>query len=154
MFGNDRVKEYFKGINKEDKIIYHKSKTDTVEHAAVELSCDEDQICKTMAFIVGDEPIVISISGKSKIDNAKYKATFHKKAKMIPFEDVEKIIGHIPGGVCPFAVNDNVKVYLDNSLKKYNIVYAAGGSPDTTIGITIDELEKYSKFTSWVDVCK
>ena len=94
------------------------------------------------------------LKGDAKIDNAKYKSVFHKKAKMVPIDEVERIIGHIPGGVCPFAVNDGVKVYLDESLKRFDIVFAAAGSPETTIGVTIEELERFSLYDSWVDVCK
>lgn len=154
MIGSEKVREYFKSINEEDKIVVHSVKTDTVSNAAKELGCEEAQICKTMAFLVGEEAIVIAMTGDAKIDNAKYKSAFHKKAKMVPIDEVERIIGHIPGGVCPFAVNDGVKVYLDESLKRFDIVYAAAGSPETTIGVTIEEFERFSLYDSWVDVCK
>ena len=111
MSGSERVREYFKSINQDDKIVIHKDMTDTVSHAALELGCEEAQICKTMAFLVGEEAIVIAMTGDAKIDNAKYKSVFHKKAKMVPIDELERIIFHIPGGVCPFAVNDGVKVY-------------------------------------------
>lgn len=154
MNSSEKVREYLKKYNLDDRIVVHKDKTDTAVNAALELGCEVAQICKTMAFLVDDTPIVIAVTGDAKIDNAKYKATFHKKAKMIAFDDVLEVIGHIPGGVCPFGVNDNVKVYLDESLKRFDIVYAACGSPDTTIGVSIEELEKASNYVSWVNVCK
>ena len=153
MIGSEKVREYFKSINEEDKIVVHSVKTDTVSNAAKELGCEEAQICKTMAFLVGDNPIVVAMAGDAKIDNAKYKSTFHKKAKMVSLDEVEKIIGHIPGGVCPFAVNEGVKVYLDESLKAHNILYPSGGDTNWVIKISLEELKNSLDFT-WVDVTK
>lgn len=107
-----------------------------------------------MSFLVGEQPILIVTAGDTKIDNAKYRHFFGAKAKMIPGEEVEAIIGHAIGGVCPFAVNDNVKIYLDESLRRFETVFPAAGSPNSAIELTIPELEKYSNFLQWVDVCK
>jgi len=111
-------------------------------------------IAKTLSFLVGDQPILIVTAGNMKIDNSKYKKTFHKKAKMIPFRDVEQIIGHDVGGVCPFGINEGVQVYLDKSLQAYDYVYPACGSSNSAIKLTISELEQYSNYIEWVDVCK
>lgn len=154
MIGSEKVREYFKSINEEDKIVVHSVKTDTVSNAAKELGCEEAQICKTMAFLVGDNPIVVAMAGDAKIDNAKYKSTFHKKAKMVSLDEVEKIIGHIPGGVCPFAVNEGVKVYLDESLKRFDTVFPACGSNHNAIEISPSKMEEIVNCTKWVDVTK
>ena len=114
----------------------------------------EEEIAKTLSFIVDDKPILIVTSGDQKIDNPKYKAEFHTKAKMIPFDDVEKLTGHMVGGVCPFGVNDSVDVYLDVSLKRFDIVYPACGTPNSAAKLNIEELEKASSFKKWIDVCK
>lgn len=149
----DNVKKYFKKFNMEDKIIELTSSSATVEEAAKSLNTTEDEIAKTLSFITPD-PILIVVSGEARIDNKKFKEEFHTKAKMIPYDDVEEIIGHSPGGVCPFAIKDNVKVYLDNSLKKHEYVYPACGSGNSAIKLSIKELEKYSNYLEWIDVCK
>ena len=107
-----------------------------------------------MSFIVNDNPILVIVAGDKKIDNHKYKDEFKVKAKMISFDQVEEYIGHKAGGVCPFGINDNVRVYLDLSLKKYEYVYPACGTSNTAVKLLINELEKASKYIKWVDVCK
>ena len=150
----DKVKEYFKPLHMEDHILEFDVSSATVELAAEVLHCEGKRIAKTMSFLVGEQPILIVTAGDTKIDNAKYKHFFGTKAKMIPGDEVEKIIGHGIGGVCPFAVNDNVKIYLDESLRRFETVFPAAGSPNSAIELTIPELEKYSNFLQWVDVCK
>lgn len=150
----DKVKEYFKPLHMEDHILEFDVSSATVELAAEALHCEGKRIAKTMSFLVGEQPILIVTAGDTKIDNAKYKHFFGTKAKMIPGEEVESIIGHAIGGVCPFAVNDNVKIYLDESLQRFETVFPAAGSPNSAIELTIPELEKYSNFLQWVDVCK
>ena len=150
----DKVKEYFKPLHMEDHILEFDVSSATVELAAEVLHCEGKRIAKTMSFLVGEQPILIVTAGDTKIDNAKYKHFFGTKAKMIPGDEVEKIIGHGIGGVCPFAVNDNVKIYLDESLQRFETVFPAAGSPNSAIELTIPELEKYSNFLQWVDVCK
>ena len=150
----EKVKDYFKTFNMENRIIEFTSSRATVELAAQALNCDACSIAKTLSFLVGENPILIVCAGDVKIDNAKYKATFNTKAKMLEFEQVEPIIGHSVGGVCPFAINQNVKVYLDESLKRFETVFPACGSGNSAIELTIAELETYSNYTSWVDVCK
>ena len=101
-----------------------------------------------------DGPVLIITAGDAKIDNRKYKDFFHQKARMIPWEEVEEAVGHAPGGVCPFAVNDGVEVYLDASLRRFDTVYPAAGSSNSAIELTIPELERYAAPKGWVDVCK
>ncbi len=126
----------------------------TVGEAAIAVGVSEGEIAKTLSFIVDEKPILIVVAGDVKIDNAKYKAEYHAKAKMIPFEMVEELTGHSVGGVCPFGINEGVTVYLDESLKRFEIVYPACGSSNSAVKLTIPELEKSSGFTKWVDVCK
>lgn len=150
----EQVKEYFKKYKIESRIIELPTSSATVKEAAESLGTEEALIAKTLSFIVEDKPILIVAAGDAKIDNSKYKGQFHTKAKMIPFEDVNNLIGHNPGGVCPFAIKENVTVYLDESLKRFEHVYPACGSSNSAIKLTIEELEKYSNYTSWIDVCK
>ena len=150
----EQVKEYFKKYNMEDRIIELPTSSATVKEAAETLGTEEALIAKTLSFIVEDKPILIVAAGDAKIDNAKYKGFFHTKAKMIPFEDVNNLIGHNPGGVCPFAIKEDVTVYLDESLKRFEHIYPACGSSNSAIKLNIEELEKYSNYTTWIDVCK
>lgn len=149
-----QVKEFFKNINLEDRIVEHKEVSDTVENAAAVIGCMPKEIAKTMSFLIGEEPILITVSGDAKIDNSKYKSYFNQKAVMIPFNKVEELVGHNPGGICPFAVNENVKTYLDISLKRFDIVYTGAGNASSTVKVSIDELEKHSNSIDWIDVCK
>lgn len=126
----------------------------TVSEAARAIGCKEDEIAKTLSFLVDDKPILIVASGNARIDNRKFKDEFLQKAKMIAFEDVEKLIGHAVGGVCPFGVNADVDIYLDKSLKKFEIVYPACGSSNSAVKLTLNELETASAYKKWVDVCK
>ena len=149
-----KVKEYLKKYNYDDKIMEFDLSTATVEEASRELKCTPGEIAKSLSFIVNDDVIVIVVKGDNKIDNHKFKETFHVKAKMIDSDSVEELTGHTPGGVCPFGLNDNVKVYLDISLKKYEYVYPACGSANSAIKLSIPELEKLSNYVKWVDVTK
>ena len=150
----DRVREYFKKWNMEDRIMEFDVSSATVELAAAALHCEGARIAKTLSFHVGEQAILIVTAGDTKIDNAKYKATFGTKAKMLSFEEVEPLIGHGVGGVCPFGINDGVKVYLDESMKRFQTVFPACGSSNSAIELTIWELEQYSGYEKWVDVCK
>ena len=150
----DKVRDYFCKYQMDDKILEFDVSSATVELAAEALHCQGQRIAKTMSFFVGEQPILIVTAGDTKIDNAKYRHFFGAKAKMIPADEVEQIIGHAIGGVCPFAVNENVKVYLDESLKRFDTVFPAAGSSNSAIELTIPELEKYSNYLQWVDVCK
>lgn len=128
--------------------------TATVTEAAAALQVEPGMIAKTMSFLQGNKPVLILTEGTAKVDNRKYKDTFHIKAKMIPFEEVEDIIGHAPGGVCPFGINEGIEVYLDESLKKFNTVYPAAGNDHSAVKLTIPELELVAEANEWVDVCK
>lgn len=150
----ERVREYFKKWNMEKRILEFDVSSATVELAAAALHCEGARIAKTLSFHVGEQAILIVTAGDTKIDNAKYKATFGAKAKMLSFEEVEPLIGHGVGGVCPFGINDGVKVYLDESMKRFQTVFPACGSSNSAIELTISELEQYSGYEKWVDVCK
>lgn len=150
----EKVKEYFRQYGMEDKILEFDVSSATVELAAQALHCEGKRIAKTLSFMVNDSPILIVTAGDAKIQNAKYRAEFSCKAKMLSFEDVEPLIGHAVGGVCPFGVNEGVNVYLDESLKRFETVFPACGSGNSAIELTIPQLEKYSGFVKWVDVCK
>ncbi len=150
----DKVKEYFKQFDMEDRIIEFSVSSKTVELAAKALNCEPCRIAKTISFAAGDKVILVVAAGDTKIDNAKYKSHFGVKAKMLNFDEVENLVGHAVGGVCPFAVNNGVEIYLDNSLKRFNTVFPACGSSNSAIELTIEELEKYSCFKEWLDVCK
>ena len=150
----EKVRDYFAVCGMADRILEFDSSSATVELAANALNCEPCRIAKTLSFMVGEEPILIVAAGDAKIDNAKYKAKFGKKAKMLAPDEVVQLIGHAIGGVCPFAVNDGVTVYLDESLGRFATVFPACGSSNSAIELTIPELEKHSGFTGWVDVCK
>ncbi|MDD6385971.1 YbaK/EbsC family protein [Lactobacillus equicursoris] len=148
----DLVKDFFQDTDVD--VIELPESSATVALAAQALKTEPDQIAKTLSYLVNDQPILIVMAGEARTDNRKYKDTFHKKAKMIPFGQVEDYIGHAPGGVCPFAVKDNVKVYLDQSLKRHETVFPAAGSENSAVKLTIPQLEKYSGYEAWVDVTK
>ena len=150
----EKVREYFKSFGIEDRILEFEVSSATVELAAAVLGCEGKRIAKTLSFSVNGEPILIVAAGDAKIANPKYKAQFGTKAAMLSYEDAEKLIGHAVGGVCPFAVNEGVLVYLDESLKRFETVFPACGSSNSAIELSIPELEKYSGFKEWIDVCK
>lgn len=147
-----KVKEHLKKYNLDTKIIIHEEISDTVEHAAQIIGCKTGEIAKTMSFIVNDKIIVIVMSGDYKTSNSKYKEYFKTKAKMVPFNEVETLIGHAPGGVCPFGLNENIDIYLDESLRNFSKVYAAAGQINATIELTISELEKVTNYKEWIDI--
>lgn len=150
----EKVREYFKGYGIEDKILEFPVSSATVELAAKALNTEGCRIAKTLSFSVNESPILIVTAGDAKIDNKKYKTFFGAKAKMLSFDEVEEKIGHAVGGVCPFAINEGVKVYLDESIKRFPTVFPACGSSNSAIELTPAELEKYSNFIEWIDVCK
>ena len=150
----EKVRDYLKQHSMENKILEFNVSSATVKEAAIAVGCNENEIAKTLSFIVDEKPILIVVAGDCKIDNQKYKQTFNTKAKMIPFENVENLIGHSVGGVCPFGVNPEVTVYLDESLKRFEYIYPACGSSNSAIKLSINELEKTSNFLKWIDVSK
>lgn len=150
----EKVKEYFKGFGIEDRVLEFETSSATVELAAKAVGCEPGRIAKTLSFKIKEDPILIVTAGDEKIDNRKYKARFETKAKMLTAQEAETLVGHAVGGVCPFAVNEGVKVYLDESLKRFQTVFPACGSSNSAIELSIEEMEKYSAAAGWVDVCK
>lgn len=150
----EKVRGYFSELGIADRIQEFDVSSATVELAAKALGCEPDRIAKTLSFKVGEDCVLIVAAGACKVDNGKFKAQFHTKAKMLTPDEAREMVGHAVGGVCPFAVNDGVKVYLDVSLKKYQTVFPACGSSNSAIELTIEELDKYSKCLGWIDVCK
>ena len=137
-----------------DHVIELEASTATVTEAAEALHVEPGMIAKTMSFLQNDKAVLILTEGTARVDNRKYKDTFHIKAKMIPFDEVENIIGHAPGGVCPFGINEGIEVYLDESLKQFTTVYPAAGNDHSAVKLTIPELEQVAEANGWVDVCK
>ena len=150
----EAVKEFFKSHGMEQRVQEFEVSSATVELAAQALNCEPCRIAKTLSFMVNDAPVLIVAAGDAKIDNPKYKAQFATKAKMLTPEEAVSLIGHAVGGVCPFAVNEGVPVYLDESLKRFQTVFPACGSSNSAIELTLEELEKYSASVAWIDVCK
>ena len=149
-----RVKDYFRALGLEDRVLEFDVSSATVELAAQALGCQPCRIAKTLSFLADGRAILIVAAGDAKVDNPKYKAQFGTKAKMLTPQEAEELVGHAVGGVCPFAVNQGVTVYLDQSLKRFETVFPACGSGNSAIELSIPELEQYSGYTAWVDVCK
>ena len=150
----EKVRAYFEQFGIADRIKEFHESSATVELAAHALCTEPCRIAKTLSFMLDDKAILIVTAGDAKIDNHKYKSFFGAKAKMLKPEEVNDLIGHSIGGVCPFGINDGVTVYLDESLKRFETVFPACGSSNSAIELTIPELEKYSNFVEWIDVCK
>jgi prolyl-tRNA editing enzyme YbaK/EbsC (Cys-tRNA(Pro) deacylase) len=150
----EKVEKYFDGVGLGQRVVEREQIGATVEQAAVSIGCEPARIAKTMSVFLDEKAALIVMAGDAKIDNTKYKACFHQKAKMIPGELVETYIGHFPGAVCPFAVNEGVHVFLDISLKRFDIIYTAGGSLNSTVKLSLEELETHSASAGWIDVCK
>ncbi len=150
----EKVRAFFAERGIEERVREFDVSSATVDLAAEALGCEGARIAKSMTFENGDETIMVVCAGDTKIDNAKFKAEFLTKAKMLSPDVLGERVGHEMGGVCPFAIKDSVKVYLDLSLKRFDIVFPACGSSNSAIGLSIPELEKYSRFNKWVDVTK
>lgn len=150
----EKVREYFRQFGMEGRVQEFEVSSATVELAAAALGCEPCRIAKTLSFMTEEGPVLIVAAGDAKIDNTKYKAQFHTKAKMLTPDEAVELVGHAVGGVCPFAINDGVKVYLDESLRRFETVFPAAGSGSSAIELTLAELENYSNSTAWIDVCK
>ncbi len=150
----EKVREFFGQYGMADRILEFEVSSATVELAAKAVGVEGQRIAKTLSFLVNDGAILIVVAGDARIDNKKYKEFFHQKAKMLSYEQVDELIGHSVGGVCPFAINEGVKVYLDESLKRFETVFPACGSSNSAIELNMQELEKYSGSLGWVDVCR
>ena len=150
-----KVRAYFQEKGIADRIREFDVSSATVELAAVAVGVEGARIAKSLSFKVEDKPIIVVVAGDAKVDNSRYKAQFHTKAKMLTFEEAHTLVGHDVGGVCPFALPEDVKVYLDASLRRFETVFPAAGSDNSAVEMTCEELERYSSnFTAWVDVCK
>ncbi len=150
----EKVRAYFKTCGMEDRVLEFPVSSATVELAAQAVGCEPGRIAKTLSFMVNDSPVLIVAAGDAKVDNHKYKEQFGTKAKMLTPDQAAELVGHAVGGVCPFAVNPGVTVYLDVSLKRFETVFPACGSSNSAIELTIPELEQHSGYKAWVDVCK
>ncbi len=150
----DAVKAYFRQYGMEDRVLEFPTSSATVELAAQAAGCEPCRIAKSLTFLVGEGAVLVVCAGDAKIDNGKYKAQFGVKAKMLTPDQVETMVGHAVGGVCPFGIREGVAVYLDRSLRRFQSVFPAAGSSNSAIELTIGELERYSGYTAWVDVCK
>ena len=150
----EKVKKYFAEIGEPERVVEFEELTATSEQAAHALNCEVGRIAKTISVFVDKKPVLILLSGDMNLDNKKFKAQFGCRPHMIPVDEVEKFIGHAVGGTCPFAVNDGVPIYLDESLKRFETVYPAAGNDKSVVKLQIDELEKYIKSAGWVDVAK
>ena len=150
----DRVRQYFAAYGMEKRILEFSESSATVELAAHAAGTEPARIAKSLTFMVEDHPVMIIAAGDAKVDNPKYKAFFHTKAKMLTPEEVSSLIGHEVGGVCPFGIKEGVSVYLDISMKRFETMFPAAGSSNSAIELTLPELEKYSGSLGWIDVCK
>jgi prolyl-tRNA editing enzyme YbaK/EbsC (Cys-tRNA(Pro) deacylase) len=150
----EKVRAFFKEKGIEDKIQEFSTSSATVELAALALGVEGKRIAKSLSFMVNDTPVIVVAAGDARVDNRKFKDTFLTKAKMLSHNEAATLIGHAVGGVCPFAVNEGVKIYLDQSLKRFETVFPACGSSNSAIELTLKELEEYSNPISWVDVTK
>jgi len=150
----DKVRAHLRKWNKDGQILEFEVSSATVELAAQAVQCEPERIAKTLSFQVDEGCILIVTAGDSKIDNGKFKAVFKTKAKMLQPDQVLDLVGHEPGGVCPFGINEGVRVYLDVSLQRFASVYPACGSSNSAIELTPDELAHYANSLAWIDVCK
>lgn len=149
----EKVREYLKEKGYADKIQEFDVSSATVELAAAALNTEAKRIAKTLSFDVNGTPVLIVCAGDSKVNNSKFKNVFQTKAKMFISSEVEEKIGHAVGGVCPFAVNSGVRIFLDESLKRFDYVFPACGSSNSAIKLSIEELELLSNYEKWIDVC-
>ncbi len=151
---NERVKNWLTERGFGERLTEHAESIDTVEHAAQQIGCSEAEIAKTLSFIVNEKPVIVVMAGDGRVNSSKFKAQFHTKPSMIPRDMVEELTGFQPGGVCPFGVPENIPVWLDVSMKRFEIIHPAGGNEFTSVSLTPDELEKATDSEGWCDVCK
>ena len=150
----DVAKAYLDSIGLGDRVIATEAPSSTVEEAAAALGCEPAHIAKTMAFLVDEAPVLVLCAGDARVNNSMFKQFFHTKAKMIPGDVVEGLVGHAPGGVCPFGASPEARVYLDESLRRFEVVYPACGNDHSGVRLTIPELERATNAAGWVDVCR
>ena len=150
----EKVKAYFRNYGMEERVLELDMSSATVELAAQALHCQPERIAKTLSFLVDGRAVLVVAAGDAKIDNAKYKAQFAAKAKMLSPQEAEAMVGHAVGGVCPFGIPDTVSVYLDESMRRFETVFPAAGSSNSAIELNMEELMRYSCAKEWIDVCK
>lgn len=150
----EKVKDYFKRFGMEKQVLEFDTSSATVELAALALNCEPARIAKTLSFRKDEGCLIVVMAGDAKIDNKKFKQKFSMKARMLSAEEVDTLVGHSIGGVCPFAINENIPVYLDESMRRFETVFPACGSSNSAIELTCEQLEKYSHSLEWVDICK
>lgn len=150
----ETVKQYFDELGFANRVLEFTTSSATVALAAEAVGCEEARIAKTLSFLVDGRAVLVVTAGDAKVDNRRYKVQFHAKAKMLTAEELMTLVGHAPGGVCPFAIPETVEVWLDESLRRFSTVFPAAGSTNSAIELTCDELERFSRCRGWVDVCK
>ncbi|WP_440119330.1 YbaK/EbsC family protein [Paenibacillus sp. QZ-Y1] len=150
----EKVKDFFKQYGMDSQIKEFEVSSATVDLAASALGCEPERIAKTLSFMVNGQAVLVVAAGDAKVDNKKFKEYFKTKAKMLSPDEAIDMVGHAIGGVCPFAIKNDVYVYLDISLKRFETIYPACGSSNSAIELTIKQLEKYSSYSEWIDVCK
>ena len=150
----EQIKDHLTACGLADRVYEFDVSSATVELAAQALGCEPCLIAKTMSFLVNDHPVLVVLAGDVRVDNAKFKAAFHSKAKMLSHEQVSELTGFPVGGVCPFLAPEGTQVYLDESLKRFEVVYPAAGTRNSAVKVTIAELEAAAKPMGWVDVGK
>ena len=148
------VRKYLSEKGMEERITIHSETIDTVEHAAQQIGCSEAEIAKTLSFIAEGKPVIVVMAGDARVNSSKFKGQFHEKPHMIPRDEVAEMTGHVPGGVCPFALPEDIPVWLDISMKRFEYVHPAGGDEHTSVKLTPAELEAVSQAAGWCDVCK
>ena len=151
---NETVYEWLDKKGYADRITEHTETIDTVEHAAQQIGCSEAEIAKTLSFIVDEKPVIVVMAGDGRVNSSKFKAQFHTKPSMVPRDQVEELIGFAPGGVCPFGVREDIPVWLDVSMKRFEYIHPAGGNEFVSVKLTPEELEIASDAVGWCDVCK
>lgn len=150
----ERVKNYFETVGLGERVYELNESSATVAEAAMAVGCEPQEIAKTLSFLVNDQAVLVVAAGDAKVDNKKYKDFFQVKAKMIRPDQVENYVGYAPGGVCPFLIPEQVKIYLDVSMKRFDWVYPAAGSSNSAVRLSLEELEQHSHYVQWIDVCK
>ncbi|WP_017688232.1 YbaK/EbsC family protein [Paenibacillus sp. PAMC 26794] len=150
----EKAKDFFKQYGMDSQIKEFEVSSATVDLAASALGCEPERIAKTLSFMVNGQAVLVVAAGDAKVDNKKFKEYFKTKAKMLSPDEAIDLVGHAIGGVCPFAIKNDVSVYLDISLKRFETIYPACGSSNSAIELTIKQLEKYSSYSEWIDVCK
>ena len=151
---NETVFEWLDKKGYADRITEHTETIDTVEHAAQQIGCSEAEIAKTLSFIVDEKPVIVVMAGDGRVNSSKFKAQFHTKPSMVPRDQVEELIGFAPGGVCPFGVREDIPVWLDISMRRFEYIHPAGGNEFVSVKLTPEELEIASDAVGWCDVCK